>query len=483
MEWLTNTNNIIYIIKVFVLTLGAYYTDMKILDIKIKENKLKTLLVSLILVVAVITLAFVKINIHSLIYSIVFLSAVFSIIYKYKIGYSVMINVISISINQIIFFLATVISFVIFHMLIPQSDEYINFFIIAVIYAILLKLTFKINRIKNGIIFLKSKENDQYLDLFILDISVAILFTIIIISNYDQMVAENVIGMLIIFFVIMFFTIAKLLKLYYKQKLLVQNLNETKKDLANKEKEVKDLENEILNFNKVSHSIAHKQKALEYKLNQLENSENLNNLKEQIKDIRKDFQQKQASEFDKTGIKEIDNMLEYMQSECIKYNIEFDLKLSGNIYHMTNTYINKEDLEILLADHIKNAIIAINFSKNINRKIFVRLGKIDEAYGIYIYDSGIEFEIKTLENLGKIPTTTHKDYGGTGMGFMNTFDTLNKYKASLEIDEYNIPSDKDFTKVLKFKFDNKNEYKIYSYRYNKIKNAEILKELNLEKIS
>ena len=464
MEWLTNTNNIIYIIKVFVLTLGAYYTDMKILDIKIKENKLKTLLVSLILVVAVITLAFVKINIHSLIYSIVFLSAVFSIIYKYKIGYSVMINVISISINQIIFFLATVISFVIFHMLIPQSDEYINFFIIAVIYAILLKLTFKINRIKNGIIFLKSKENDQYLDLFILDISVAILFTIIIISNYDQMVAENVIGMLIIFFVIMFFTIAKLLKLYYKQKLLVQNLNETKKDLANKEKEVKDLENEILNFNKVSHSIAHKQKALEYKLNQLENSENLN-------------------EFDKTGIKEIDNMLEYMQSECIKYNIEFDLKLSGNIYHMTNTYINKEDLEILLADHIKNAIIAINFSKNINRKIFVRLGKIDEAYGIYIYDSGIEFEIKTLENLGKIPTTTHKDYGGTGMGFMNTFDTLNKYKASLEIDEYNIPSDKDFTKVLKFKFDNKNEYKIYSYRYNKIKNAEILKELNLEKIS
>ena len=80
MEWLTNTNNIIYIIKIFVLTLGAYYTDIKILDIKIKENKLKILLVSVILVVAVITLAFVKINIHSLIYSIVFLSAVFSII-------------------------------------------------------------------------------------------------------------------------------------------------------------------------------------------------------------------------------------------------------------------------------------------------------------------------------------------------------------------------------------------------------------------
>ena len=44
-----------------------------------------------------------------------------------------------------------------------------------------------------------------------------------------------------------------------------------------------------------------------------------------------------------------------------------------------------------------------------------------------------------LEKLGKKPSTTHKDEGGTGMGFMNTFDTLRKCKASLTIEEFNKP--------------------------------------------
>ena len=44
MEWLTNTNNIIYIIKVFVLTLGAYYTDIKIFRYKDKRKQIKNII-------------------------------------------------------------------------------------------------------------------------------------------------------------------------------------------------------------------------------------------------------------------------------------------------------------------------------------------------------------------------------------------------------------------------------------------------------
>ena len=155
-----------------------------------------------------------------------------------------------------------------------------------------------------------------------------------------------------------------------------------------------------------------------------------------------------------------------MQSECKKNKIDFELQLKGNIHYMTNNLIAKQDLETLLADHIKNAIIAINHTDNINRSILVRLGKIDEVYGLYIYDSGTEFEQETLENLGKRPSTTHKDEGGTGMGFMNTFDTLRKCNASLIIEEYNEPSKDNYTKALIIKFDNKNEFKIKSYRQN-----------------
>ena len=168
------------------------------------------------------------------------------------------------------------------------------------------------------------------------------------------------------------------------------------------------------------------------------------------------------------GTVEIDDMLKYMQAECVKNKIDFQLQVHGNIHHMTNKYITKSDLEILLADHIKNAIIAINHSENINRSILVRLGLIDGFYSVYIYDSGIEFEIETLINLGNKPSTTHADDGGTGMGFMNTFDTLRKSKASLIIEEYGKPTKDNFTKVIKIIFDNKKEYKISSYREKEI---------------
>ena len=50
----------------------------------------------------------------------------------------------------------------------------------------------------------------------------------------------------------MFITIQKSLQLYYKQRLLVQDLEETKKELEDKKKEIKQLEQENLNFSKTS---------------------------------------------------------------------------------------------------------------------------------------------------------------------------------------------------------------------------------------
>ena len=48
---------------------------------------------------------------------------------------------------------------------------------------------------------------------------------------------------------------------------------------------------------------------------------------------------------------------------------------------------------------------------------------------------------------------------------MTTFETLNKTKASLIIIELN---NSQYSKCIKIKFDNKNEYKISSYRADEI---------------
>ena len=233
------------------------------------------------------------------------------------------------------------------------------------------------------------------------------------------------------------------------------------------QREIEKLEQENLNFSKKSHSMAHKQRALEYKLNHLlmkeETSKELE-IKTEIENLSKELYQIPIEDLPSTEITQIDDMLEFMQSECVKNKIDFNLQIIGNVYHIINNIITVEQLEILIADHIKDAIIAIKHTDNINKSILVKLGKIDGCYGLYIYDSGIEFEKETLKNLGKKPSTTHKDEGGTGMGFMNTFDTLNECKGSLVIKEIGKPSKDNFTKIIMIKFDGKNEYKVESYR-------------------
>ena len=487
MDWnyimqLGPTSTIVYIMKLYFINICTYYMNFKIMNIsthKTLKNRL-----GIILIIMLITLICKFIddwsNFLYLVTGIIILIGIlFSINSKIKIGYSLLVTMFSLTINFIIFLISTCICFFIFYIFNIQND-YINVIVILTIYIVLILCFMSIKRYKKGFAFLQAQLKNEYLNLLILNISCIILFAVVILSNYEQFLSRELTVALIVISIIMFVIIQKSLQLYYKQRMLVKDLEETKKELEEKKAEVKELEKENLNFSKISHTIAHRQKSLEHKLEELNmNSEISNEIGARIEDITKDLKRETAVELSKTGISVIDDMLLYMQSECIKNKIDFQLQLNGNIYTMTNHYVGKDELEILLADHIKNAIIAIGYADSVNKSILVRLGKINGIYSLYIYDSGIEFEIDTFKELGIKPSTTHKDNGGTGMGFMNTFDTLRKYKASLEIKEIGKPCKDNFTKVLKFKFDNKEEFTIKSYRKDEIKKKDKENKLNL----
>ena len=484
LQWINNnTNLIIYMLKTIAISMLTYYVSIRILDLR-RFLSLKYIFIFLGSAIFIVSFSQIiqfltGININSIFYVGVLVSIFFSIITKNGLGYSILVNAISLSINQILFFISTVIGFIIY-LILGVKSEYLNFLVIIIVDILIVKLIFMIKKINKGVAILKKNRQNQYFDLLILNVSMMILFLCIVLSNYDKLIIRKMFILLVAFSIIMFITIQKSLQLYYKQKMLVKDLEETKKELEDKKAEVAELEKENLNFSKISHTIAHRQKSLEHKLEELNmNNEISNEIGARIENVTKDLKKETAVELSKTGIEVIDDMLSYMQSECIKNKIDFQLQINGNIYTMTNHYIGKDELEILLADHIKNAIIAIGYVENVNKSILVRLGKIDGIYSLYIYDSGIEFEIDTFKELGIKPSTTHKDNGGTGMGFMNTFDTLRKYKASLEIEEIGKPCKDNFTKVLKFKFDNKNEFKIKSYRKDEIKKKDKENKLNL----
>ena len=458
-------------IKIFVIIIYTYCIEQRIINEKVKNKKKITILILLIIISIVCKV--IK-NIYGFTYCILCLILLLGLIISKEneknIGYTILTTTISLSISYMIFLTSVAISFIP-NAIFQVNNNFISLLSIIIIYSVLIYLFFKIKRFSKGFTFLKQKLKNEYTDIIILNINIIILFCVILLQDYTRIITGKIGIGIIIFGIIMFITIQKSLQLYYKQQLQQREIEEMKKEIQEKDKEIDKLEKENLSFSKTSHSIAHKQKSLEHKLEQLimknETAEEID-IKDRINNLKKEINKNIAVELTKTNITQIDDMLNYMQAECIKNKIDFDLKINGNIHHMTNKFVEKETLEILIADLIKNAIIAINYSKNINKSILVKLGIIDGIYSIYVYDSGIEFEINTLINLGKKPSTTHADSGGTGMGFMNTFDTLNKHNASIEINEIGKENKDNYTKYIAIKFDNKHEFSINSYRKEQI---------------
>lgn len=461
-----NIEMTIYVIKNIFAIICSYFIFFKVIGRKNEKNILLVIVSSIAIAILV---AYVKYNIGTfigMVVMIILFSILCSISSKCGMGYTIVIAIMSLSINYVIFVVAITIVFLI-NVKSSIQNDFINLSFMMLIDLILLKGLFSIKRFKYGITFLN--KNNQYIDLILLNICVSILFSSIIFSNMNIEISKELFVEFIISIIVMCITIQKSLQLYYKQKMLIKELDETKEDLARAENKIKILEKENIEESKKRHTIIHKQKSIEYKLEEMltkteMSTEEAAEVRERLEKLNKEiYTEKEVMELDKTGISSIDDMLKYMQSECVKNKIDFTLQIKGNIHYMVHNLVKEEELETLLADHIKDAIIAINHTDNANRSILVRLGNIDDIYSLYIYDSGVEFKPEVLESLGKKPCTTYASEGGTGMGFMNTFDTVRKHKASLIIEEIGKPVKDNYTKVIIIKFDKKNEFKVKSY--------------------
>lgn len=456
---------IIETIQTAFMSICIYWTNFRILNIKFKWSFLE--LIKILCIICLSRVCYIIGDSTTFLAQILLLIICISKIFSWRNSRnSIMVTIFSVVINYSILLISIIIDFA-FKKVTKININSVNLCIILTLNLMLLVRLTKIKKFKYGLVFFKENKPNDYIDLVALNFGVVVLSVMIILIQSDIKTIQKILPIIIIDIIMLAVVTQRMLQLYYKQKIMINEMQQLKESVEIKNKEIQKLEQENLDFSKKSHSLAHKQKSLEYKLNQIllnsEISEELE-LKNQLQQISEELYSNPVIELPKTGISKIDDMLKFMQSECIKDNIDFNLQIAGNVYYIINNIITDDQLEILLADHIKDAIIAIKHTDNINKSILVRLGKIDDIYGLYIYDSGVEFEKEILNSLGKKPITTHADEGGTGMGFMNTFDTLKGCKASLVINEIGKPSKENYTKAIMIKFDKKDEFRIDSYR-------------------
>lgn len=475
-----NNEMVDVIIKMLTINFFIFILFFKISNRKYQYIKI---IVSSVIISALYAIEkrYISSNIFFLIGSTYILQNVFLVILIKERKFIVVSNFISNTVVYILYCVAvTIVTMIklVFGLSFETKYQTFDLLIILTIEAILLKYIMNLNRIKNGLSFLQDPIENEYFSLLIMEISAIIIFTYCVFTNSNHEISWNILGMLGVLSIVMVIIIQRTITLYYKQKLLAQNIEEYKAEIASKDAEIKSLSEEKYKISKLNHEFYNRQKALIHKVEEIMNmnteaAEELD-LSKQINDLTKEYtdKAKEIKTLDKlpsTGITEIDDMFKYMQSECKSKNIQFNLQINGNIYHMINNKIAQNKLVTMIGDHLRDAIIAIEFSENSFKSILAILGENNGLYEFCVFDTGIEFKIDTLLKLGLEPATTHKDSGGTGIGFMTTFETMSETKASLIINEMHEMNNTDYTKSVTIRFDGKNEYRIKSYRSDEIK--------------
>lgn len=388
--------------------------------------------------------------------------------------------ILSITMSYISLFISTIMNFFIWRNL-PidiSKNTIFEYITIGVVQVLLVYLFFNIKRFKYGFSFLKEKKGNNT-NKFGVVIELAIIIISLLLSSYSRTVSKILAIILSLGGIAMFEWIKKSITKYYKEKMKDRTVEIQQEQIKEKDKKIDDLQTELSKVLEINHKYNHRLSAMERAVIKLGNemqantefAEEYGDILGSLSELSKEYKAEiesinKTNKLSKTNIFSIDNLLDYMRQEAEKSKIEFKLQIEFDIKEIIENKIPKNKLETLLTDHIRDAIIAIENSENENRKIEVKFSN-KEFYQVEFYDTGIEFEIETFLNLGLARTTTHKATGGTGIGFMTTFETLKECKASLEIEEFN---NKEYTKAVIIRFDDKNEYRIHSYRAEEIKN-------------
>lgn len=363
---------------------------------------------------------------------------------------------------------------------VPEKSPIINQVILLLIHVIAFFLTFllfKIKRLKKGFQFFQDEKN--------LGIGLALsgaLFIYFVMTNSYQVKVYLVamiglVGFLISAFGI-YLWIRRSITSHYREKLQLQSEEHYQQLLAESEAKNEELmkSNEFLA--KLVHRDNHLINALNTSIDDYFNSDDKefkDNLFREIQTLAKERGELLAQEqstlklLPSTGNRLIDGAINNLYIKATAHGIDFDLAVTETVDTIIGKYISQTELQTLLCDHIKDAIIAVVTKGEGSGKILVNLSVKYDNYEITIFDSGVDFEVDTLSKLGRERVTTHSDNGGNGIGFMTTFTTLQKSCASLVITE--LENKTPFSKSVSFRFDGLSSFVIQSYRADELKSA------------
>lgn len=335
-------------------------------------------------------------------------------------------------------------------------------------------LIMKVKRFRNGI---QSLQDERYLGIGLGISGIVLLISGMSLENYSDLNYAYVILVLgsIITGFGLYLWIRRSITAHYRERMQLKSEEHYKEILENCDKEIEKLNQSNAYLAKIVHRDNHLLSNVNTSIDMYFNSDDeayketllreLQTLaKERSEVINKE--QLESKLLPSTGNLLIDGAINDLYIKAAAHGIDFNLTVTSTVDEIIGKYISQTDLQTLLCDHIKDAIIAVDSYGESGGKILVNLSKQNDNYCIDIYDSGVAFETDTLSKLGTERVTTDANSGGSGIGFMTTFETLRKAYASLIITEFEHRS--PFSKSVSFRFDGESAFIINSYRKDEL---------------
>lgn len=461
----------------------AYYVYAKSqqVDTKTREKYYIGVVLSLILGGTAGLLRFKMLPVNVLLVIMVFI-AVYAKLLNISLKNSLIISTLSFGFSYAAFVLTCIPTAIIFSLLLNIDSTYIALLAISVIQVPITLLSLKSKRINNGF---------QHLIKFGLSdvgmyISVAIILSISILNMNQGTRMVYVIPITIIFIgclTLFFWRKNQITRLYIEQtksneiKLLEQSIIEKDKLIDSLRQDNDRLARIIHKDNKLIPSmVLAVKKYISENAEDIENNMAASDVAEVLNQLDSIYGERMEAlkkyelnsrTLPSTGITSTDSVMFYMQQRALEYGAEFNLCVSADVKSVCEKTIETHDLNTMLADLIENAVISV---KNSSRKsVMTNMITADNIFCIEIYDSGEAFDIGVLKNMGMKKITTHINDGGSGIGLMTLFVILNKYRASLLIEEYE--NNTDFSKKICVTFDSLNQRKITTPRCQVLKKS------------
>lgn len=437
------------ITKYFFIIFCSIYSFLKInnIDFKLRKNIFGVLFA----VATSFIIYFTRQNFSfiTLILIFVLLTVYLRFFYKKPLTKTIVLSAISLGISYFAYTITSLVAgticYILFKRLFSETTfNIISYLIIGISQYISVFCLFRIKRLKKGFAEYQSGINND----FGLLISLSLL---LIASLFDNQNYSDISGTVILFCV-MFIGLSLLLwwkkhiTNIYLEKVYKRNIE----ILENSLEEQQEINSKLKQSNEELSSIIHRDNklipAMESAVEEIlecnspyEQKEKSQALLSQLKSMSSE-RRTILSDYEnlhktlvQTGIFSIDASLKYLMNRAIKDKIAFDISVACDVKESVNDLISENDLNTLILDLGENALIAVRDAET--RNVLIVFGTENESFTVSIFDSGLPFEKKVVENLGKRRITTHRNTGGSGIGLMTTAQLLKKHNASLAIDE------------------------------------------------